>query len=175
VCQLQKICSDIWDRVESYAIPMFFARGQKITFTSNLKLIISVLILILLLPSFKSLSLVASTRHTALNLAYLLEVGQQAWCTILKFTYQEQPTSSSWDPQASGTGTDFPAIQAQVLVLPSLRWAFYEQETPSEFFLQENRKITTDKLRMRTTFQQFLNKTPRSPFKRLIVSMPNLL
>jgi hypothetical protein len=43
------------------------------------------------------------------------------------------------------------------------------------FFLQENRKITTDKLRMRTTFQWFLNETPRSPFKQLIVSTPNLL
>jgi hypothetical protein len=89
VWQLQKICSDIWDHVESYAIPMFLACGQKITFTSNPKLIISVLILILLLPSSKSLSLVASTRHAALNLACLLEVGQQAWCTILKFTYQD--------------------------------------------------------------------------------------
>ncbi len=109
---------------------MFLARGQKITFTSNPKLIISVLILILLLPSFKSLSLVAWTRQAALNLACLLEVGQQAWCTILKLTYQERPTSSSYNPQASGTGTDFPAIQAQVLVSPSLRWAFHEQETP---------------------------------------------
>ncbi len=32
--------SDIWDCVESYAIHMFLARRQKITFTSNLKLII---------------------------------------------------------------------------------------------------------------------------------------
>jgi hypothetical protein len=35
-----KICSDIWDRVESYAIPLFLARRLKITFTSNPKLII---------------------------------------------------------------------------------------------------------------------------------------
>ncbi len=67
----------------------------KIISSANLKLIISVLILILFLPSFKSLSLVAPTRHTALNLACLLEVGQQAWCTISKFTNQEGPTSSS--------------------------------------------------------------------------------
>jgi hypothetical protein len=111
VCQLQKIRSDIWDHVEFYGIPMFLACGQKITFTSNPKLIISVLIFILLLPPFKSLSLVASTSHAALNLMCLLEVGQQAWCTISKFTYQEQPKSSSYDPQASGTGTDFLAIQ----------------------------------------------------------------
>ncbi len=140
VCQLQKICSDTWDCVKSYAIPMFLAPGQKITFTSNPKLIISVLILILLLPSFKLLSPVASTMHAALNLAYLLEVGQQAWCTISKFTYQEWPTSSSYDPQASGTGTDFLAIQARVLVLPSLRWAFHEQETLSIFFSTRKQK-----------------------------------
>ena len=41
---------------------------------------------------------------------------------------------ASYDPQASGTGTDFPAIQARVLVLPSLRWAYFEQETSSNFF-----------------------------------------
>jgi hypothetical protein len=62
------VCLDIWERVESY----------KIIFTSNLKIIISVLILILLLSSFKLLSLVASTRPAALNPACLPEVGQQA-------------------------------------------------------------------------------------------------
>ncbi len=36
-------------------------------------------------------------------------------------------------------------------------------------------KIITDKLHTRTTFQRFLNKTPRSPLKKLIVSMPGLL
>jgi hypothetical protein len=41
--------------------------------------------------------------------------------------------------------------------------------------MQEAKKITTDKLRTRTSFQRFLNKTPRSLFKKLIVSMPNLL
>jgi hypothetical protein len=56
------------------------ARRLKIISSANLKLIISALTLILLLPSFKSFSLVAPTRHTALNLACLLEVGQQAWC-----------------------------------------------------------------------------------------------
>jgi hypothetical protein len=74
-----KICSDVWDRVESYAIHMFLARRLKITFTSNLKLIISFLVLhIGLLSLFKSLILVASTRHAVLNLSCLLEVGQQA-------------------------------------------------------------------------------------------------
>ncbi len=74
-----KIHLDTWDHVESYAIHMFLARRPKITFTSNLKLIISFLVLLILVLSlFKSLSLVASTRHAALNLACLLEVGQQA-------------------------------------------------------------------------------------------------
>jgi hypothetical protein len=74
-----KICSDIWDCVESYAIHMFLARRLKITFASNLKLAISFLVLhIVLLSLFKSLILVASSRHAALNLACLLEVGQQA-------------------------------------------------------------------------------------------------
>jgi hypothetical protein len=70
---------DVWDRVESYEIHMFLACRQKITFTSNLKLMISFLVLhIVLLSLFKLLSLVASTRHAALNLVCLLEVSQQA-------------------------------------------------------------------------------------------------
>ncbi len=39
-----KIRSDMWDRVESYAIHMFLAYRLKITFTSNLKLIIYFLV-----------------------------------------------------------------------------------------------------------------------------------
>ncbi len=51
----------------------------KIISSANLKLIISFLVLLILVISlFKSLILVASTRHAALNLACLLEVGQQA-------------------------------------------------------------------------------------------------
>ncbi len=62
----------------------------------------------------------------------------------------------------------------------SLPWAYYEQERPSNFFptncsTQEATKVTTDELSMRTSFQQFLNKTLRSPFKNLIVSMPTLI
>jgi hypothetical protein len=74
-----KICLDIWDCVESYMIHMFFACRLMITFTSNLKLIIFFLVLLIrVLSLFKLLSLVASTRHAALNLACLLEGGQQA-------------------------------------------------------------------------------------------------
>jgi hypothetical protein len=71
--------SDVWNRVESYRILMLLACRLKIIPTSNLKLIISFLVLLILVLSlFKSLSLVASTRHTALNLTCLLEVCQQA-------------------------------------------------------------------------------------------------
>ncbi len=58
----------------------------------------------------------------------------------------------------------------------SLRWALQEQETWFNFFsYKETGKITTDELRTRTAFQWSLNETPRSPFKKLIVSMPGLL
>ncbi len=71
--------SDVWNHVESYTILMLLACRLKIIPTFNLKLIISFLILhLVLLSLFKLLSLVASNRHAALNLACLLEVGQQA-------------------------------------------------------------------------------------------------
>jgi hypothetical protein len=58
----------------------------------------------------------------------------------------------------------------------SLLWALQEQEMLFNFIsYEETGKITTDKLRTRTKFQRFLNKMPRSPFKKLIVSMPGLL
>jgi hypothetical protein len=41
--------------------------------------------------------------------------------------------------------------------------------------MQENKKITTDKLLTRTKFQRFLNQVPRSSFKKLIVSTPLVL
>ncbi len=66
--------SDVWDLVESYAIHMFLARRQKITFTSNLKLIISFLdhkyhsLLQLLI-------LVASTRQAILTMLVSLRLA----------------------------------------------------------------------------------------------------
>jgi hypothetical protein len=57
--------SDVWDCVESYMIHMLLVCRLKIIATSNLKLIVSFLVLnIVLLSLFKLLSLVASTRHT---------------------------------------------------------------------------------------------------------------
>ncbi len=44
--------SDVWDCVESYAIRMLLACRLKIIPTSNLKLIISFLVLLILLLSF---------------------------------------------------------------------------------------------------------------------------
>jgi hypothetical protein len=41
--------------------------------------------------------------------------------------------------------------------------------------MQEAKKITTNKLHTRTSFQRFLNETLCSPFKKLIISKPNLL
>jgi hypothetical protein len=41
--------------------------------------------------------------------------------------------------------------------------------------MQETKNITTDKLLTRTNFQRFLNKVPRSSFKKLVISMPLLL
>jgi hypothetical protein len=47
---------------------------------------------------------------------------------------------------------------------------------PFNFFsYKETGKTTTDKLRTRTKFQQFLNKMLCSPFKKLIGSTPGLL
>jgi hypothetical protein len=60
--------SDIWDRVESYTIHMFLACRQKITFTSNLKLIISFL---------------DHKYHSLLQLLILVASTQQAILTTL--------------------------------------------------------------------------------------------
>ncbi len=71
--------SGIWDRVESYAMHMVLTRRLKIIPTSNLKLIISSLVLLILVLSlFKLLSVVCLEAVRSLNLAYCLGVGQQA-------------------------------------------------------------------------------------------------
>jgi hypothetical protein len=54
MCATLNVRSDTWDHVESYPIHMFLTCRLKITFTSNLKLIISFLVLhIVLLSLFK--------------------------------------------------------------------------------------------------------------------------
>jgi hypothetical protein len=70
------VCSDVWDCVESYTIRMLLACRLKIISTSNLKLILSFLVLhIVLISLFKSLSLVASTRHAHLTLLINLRLA----------------------------------------------------------------------------------------------------
>jgi hypothetical protein len=84
------------------------------------------------------------------------------------------------DSQASGTGTDFLASQGEVVVHESplgeskARKALKEN-SPRVAGRKKSRKICTDKLRTRTAFQRFINETPRSTFKKLIISMPALL
>ncbi len=69
----------IWDRVGFYKMHTFLDPPVEYQIKSFLKLIISFLVFhIVLLSLFKLLILVASIRHAALNLACLLEVGQQA-------------------------------------------------------------------------------------------------
>ncbi len=69
----------IWDHVGFYTIHTFLNPLVECSVKSFLKLIISFLVWhILLLSLFKSIILVASTRHAAFNLTCLLEVGQQA-------------------------------------------------------------------------------------------------
>jgi hypothetical protein len=57
--------------------------------------------------------------------------------------------------------------------------AFLEQETPLFIFYNflntRNQENPTSELLTRTKFQCFLNKAPRSSFKKLVISMPSLL
>jgi hypothetical protein len=74
--------SDVWDHVESYTIRMLVVCKLKIIPISNLKLIISFLVIpLVLLHSYKLLSFVASTWHAPLTLhVYLrLAIRPSAW------------------------------------------------------------------------------------------------
>jgi hypothetical protein len=46
---------------------------------------------------------------------------------------------------------------------------------PTSRFMRETKKNPTNKLRMRTKFQCFVNEAPHSAFKKLIISTPSLL
>jgi hypothetical protein len=64
---------DIWDCVESYTAHMLLPFRQKFTLSSNLKLIISFLVLpLVLLHSYQPLLFVASRRHAPLTLRVYL-------------------------------------------------------------------------------------------------------
>jgi hypothetical protein len=89
--------SDVWDCVESYAICMLLACKLKITFTSNLKLVISFLVLlILVLLSFELLSIVASKQHAHLTLCAVLRLANRPSAQFQNSSKQGQP-SSNWD------------------------------------------------------------------------------
>ncbi len=79
------------------------------------------------------------------------------------------------NPQLLGTGTAFLSSQGRYLSHKSPLGASRARNAVQLISYEETGKITADELCTRTTFQQFLNKTPRSPFKKLIISMPGLL
>jgi hypothetical protein len=67
---------DVWDPVESYTICMLLVCKLKIIPTSNLKLTIFFLVLLLvLLHSYQSLPFVASMRHALLTLCVYLRLA----------------------------------------------------------------------------------------------------
>jgi hypothetical protein len=126
-------------------------------------------LLILLRSTLKSLSLVASTRHVSFNLACCLRLANRPSTQFRNFAKQERPSSF-------GDRYCLPFKSRKVLVARVLVGRFKSKKRRSTFFPTKTREKTTrDKLRTRTKFQWFLNKTPRSPFKRLIVSTPGLL
>jgi hypothetical protein len=101
--------SDVWDYVGSYTICMLLARRLKITFTSNLKLIISFLVLlILVLLSFELLSIVASTQHAHLTLCAVLRLPNRP---------SAQFQNSSKKGQLSSNGDLINLVPSQVRVL----------------------------------------------------------
>jgi hypothetical protein len=82
---------------------------------SFLKLIISFLLLhIVLLSLFKSLILVASTRHVALNLKCILEVGQQAH--NFKILLNKNNPQAQEQPSSVGDRHCLSSSQGRVLV-----------------------------------------------------------
>ncbi len=94
---------------------MLLACRLKIIPTSNLKLMMSFLVSHhqYYFQLLKLLILVALTRHAALNLACLLEVGQQAQYTISKFFQTRTTIKLKNDPQVLGTGTAFLSSQGR--------------------------------------------------------------
>jgi hypothetical protein len=166
--------SDVWDHVESYAIRMLLAPRLKITFTSNLKLIISFLVLhIVLLSLFTSLSLVASTRHAHLTLRINLRLADRPRAQFANSTIQGQfPSNEDQICPFSSQGRVF-------IVQVSRHGAYLAKGTllfsATICSMQENKKIHTNILLTRTKFQLFLSKAPCSSVKKLIVSTPLLL
>jgi hypothetical protein len=116
--------------------------------------------------------------HLTLRVCLRLAIWPSA--QFINLSKQRQPKMLKNDPQASGTGTDLLASQGRVLVRESPLGESRARKAIKKKFLQfasreKSGKNCTDKLRTRTAFQRFINKTPHSTFKKLIVSTPALL
>ncbi len=165
--------SDVWDYVESYTICILLVCRLKIISSPNLKLMISFLVLpLVLLCQHKLLSCVASLRHAQLTSHVYLRLAIRPNAQFANLLYKN-------NIQAMGIGAAFIQGQGSVLVARISIVVYLEPEVPSFFpticSTQETKNITTNKLHSRTKFQWFLNKVPRSFFKKLIVSTPLLL
>jgi hypothetical protein len=161
---------DVWDHVESYTIRMLLACRLKIISSPNLKLIISFLVLpLVLLHHYQSVSFVASTRHASLTSCVYLRLAirpsAQFANLLTRMTSKQQ-------------GPVLPFFKSRKCIsCTSLHHGVLRARSTVVFFLlfaqhKKPRKITTDELHTRTKFQWFLNEAPRSSFKKLIISTP---
>jgi hypothetical protein len=119
------------------------------------------------------------TRHAALNLACLLEVGQQAKCTISKILLIKDSNQAQVQPSSFGDRYCLSVKSRKLSVATVSVWVHLEQETPSIFFYEllnaRNKKLSPYEQCTRTKYQRFVNKALRSAFKKRIISMPTLL
>ncbi len=119
------VCLDVWSCVESYRILMLLACRLKTMSTSNLKLKISFLVLLIVLLSIqKFLSLIASTRQALLILRVYLRLANRPSSQFANSTYKK-------DLHTTGTDAAFLSSQEIVLVSWVSAVAFLEQEPPS--------------------------------------------
>jgi hypothetical protein len=89
--------SDVWDCVESYTICMFLACRLMIISSPNLKLIISFLVLpLVLLRHYQSLSFVASTWHAQLTSRVYLRLAIRSSAQFANLL--TRTTSKGWGP-----------------------------------------------------------------------------
>ncbi len=168
--------SDIWDRVESYVIRMLLACRLMITIpTSNLKLILSfLLLLILVLLFFKSLSVVASKQHAHLTSRTVLRLAN-------RLSAQFQNSSKQGQPPSNGDLIYLFSSQGRVLFLQVSCRGTYLESRWRPFFLKllAQRKNQENSYR-RSTYKDQISIVPQqnsvcSSLKKLIVSTPLLL
>jgi hypothetical protein len=171
--------SDVWNHVEAYTILMLLACRLKIIPTSNLKLIISFLVLLILLLASKSCyHLLPQLGTLHLTSRIYLRLANRPSAQFCNSSKQERPPSSRrilkhWGPV-------LPYFKSSKSINPpSLCWAYLEEEMLLFFFHDllnvRSKTIPTNELCTRTNFQRFLNEVPGSSFKKLITSTPLLL